>query len=57
MISGKGYGDGLRHLIFAENLTGETRNLYGVSGMLGVNRILVLLASLFLAAFIHGGVV
>jgi len=57
VVSGKGYGDGLRHLIFAENLTGETRNLYGVSGMLGVNRILVLLASLFLAAFIHGGVV
>ena len=40
MVSGKGYGDGLRHLIFAENLTGETRNRYGVSGVLGMKKLI-----------------
>ena len=49
MVSGKGCGDGLRHLIFAENLTGETRNLYSVSGVLGMNRIVILLAGLLKA--------
>ena len=48
MVSGKGYGDGLRHLIFAENLTGETRNLYGVSGMLGVKKVIYILLTIFL---------
>ena len=48
MVSGKGYGDGLRHLIFAENLTGETRNLYGVSGVLGVKKVIYILLTIFL---------
>ena len=48
MVSGKGYGDGLRHLIFAENLTGETRNLHGVSGMLGVKKVIYILLTIFL---------
>ena len=55
MISGKGYGDGLRHLIFAENLTGETRNLHIVSGVLemkvGVAIIAVLLLTALAALF------
>ena len=48
MVSGKGYGDGLRHLIFGENLTGESRNLYHVSGVLGMKKVIYILLTIFL---------
>jgi hypothetical protein len=48
VVSGKGYGDGLRHLIFGENLTGESRNLYHVSGVLGMKKVIYILLTIFL---------